>query len=152
VTNNTTSGSALVYPASTKTYTVTCSNTGSSVNVFQTVTVTAAASCTLPWGGTIASGASATAYQASSVPYGSTCTSQTRSCTNGTLSGTYTNQSCTVQGPASCSLPWGGTINSGQSTTAYQAATVPYGSSCVSQSRSCNNGSLSGTYQYQSCN
>src|SRR5688572_22735883 len=57
----------------------------------------------------------------------------------------------TVNPPASCSLPWGGSIVHGASVTAYQASTVPYGSSCVSQTRSCSNGSLSGSYQYQSC-
>ncbi len=81
------------------------------------------ASCSLPWGGTLASGSSVTAYLASSVPYGSSCTSETRTCTNGSLSGSYTNQSCTVQPPASCSSqtitwsgPGGGTNCSGSIT------------------------------------
>lgn len=52
--------------------------------------------CTLPWGGTIASGASVTAYQAANVACGGSCTSQTRTCNNGILSGTYTAQSCSV--------------------------------------------------------
>ena len=55
-----------------------------------------AVSCTLPWGGTINSGTSVTAYQVSSVTSPSTCPSQTRSCSSGTLSGTYTYQTCTV--------------------------------------------------------
>ena len=56
------------------------------------------ASCALPWGGTIAHGAWVTAYSASSVVCGSTCASvsQTRTCNNGVLSGTYTNQNCSV--------------------------------------------------------
>src|SRR3989338_4889438 len=53
-------------------------------------------SCTFN-GQTIASGSSVTAYQASSVAAGQTCTSQTRTCQNGSLSGSYTNTSCTVQ-------------------------------------------------------
>lgn len=57
----------------------------------------------------------------------------------------------TVNPPASCSLPWGGTLAHGGSVTAYQASSVSYGSSCVSQTRSCSNGTLSGSYQYQSC-
>ncbi len=58
------------------------------------VTVTAN-TCTSPWGGAaIASGSSITAWQASSATTPTTCTSQTRTCSNGTLSGTYTNQSC----------------------------------------------------------
>jgi Bacterial Ig domain len=52
-------------------------------------------SCTFN-GQTVASGASVTAYQSSSVPAGSSCTSQTRTCSNGTLSGSYTYSSCTV--------------------------------------------------------
>jgi hypothetical protein len=59
--------------------------------------------------------------------------------------------SLTVNAPASCSLPWGGTLAHGGSATAYQAATVSYGSSCSSETRTCSNGSLSGSYQYQYC-
>ncbi len=44
----------------------------------------------------VASGKTVTAYQDSSVPYGSTCSSQIRSCSNGILSGSFTNASCTV--------------------------------------------------------
>jgi hypothetical protein len=52
--------------------------------------------CNLPWGGTIDNGSSVTAYLNSSVAYGSACASETRTCSNGTLSGSYTNQSCSV--------------------------------------------------------
>lgn len=55
-----------------------------------------AGSCTFN-GKTIASGSSVTAYLASSVPAGQTCKSQVRACSNGTLSGTYANASCSVQ-------------------------------------------------------
>lgn len=130
----------------------TCSGTTLSGSYqYGSCSVQAGASCNLPWGGSIASGASTVAYAASSVAYGSSCSSETRYCTNGTLSGSYTNSSCTVQGPASCGLPWGGSIASGQSVTAYAASSVAYGSSCTSQTRSCSNGSLSGSYQYSSC-
>ncbi len=107
-------------------------------------------SCTLPWGGTLANGSSVTAYQASSVNSGDTCNSQTRTCTNGTLSGSYTNQSCTVVYP-SCTLPWGGTLANGSSVTAYQASSVNSGDTCNSQTRTCTNGTLSGSYTNQSC-
>jgi hypothetical protein len=62
--------------------------------------------CTLPWSGTIASGASVTAYQYATRTCSQTCTSQTRTCDNGTLSGSYTNQSCTQSGTweATCVL------------------------------------------------
>jgi hypothetical protein len=58
--------------------------------------LTAGAVCFLPWGGTIASGSSVTAYQSPSVPSGNPCISEVRTCTNGILSGTYTNQACVV--------------------------------------------------------
>lgn len=107
-----------------------------------------AAPCNLPWGGTIASGSNVTAYSSSSVSCGSTCSSQTRTCTNGTLSGTYTKQSCSVSSCASCNLPWGGTIASGSSITAYS---TDCGTCSTSQTRTCTNGTLSGTYTNQSC-
>ena len=43
------------------------------------------------------------------------------------------------------------TIANSASVTAYQSATVPSGQQCVSEQRTCGNGSLSGTYQYSSC-
>ena len=126
----------------------TCNNgTLSGSYIYQTCT----RSCTLPWGGTVASGSSFTAYQSSSVPYGSSCVSQTRTCTDGTLSGSYSNQTCNVAAPASCSLPWGGTVAHGGSVTAYASGSVPCGSSCTSQTRTCSNGTLSGSYTNSSC-
>jgi hypothetical protein len=59
-------------------------------------------SCTLPWGGTIANGASVTAYQAST---GNPCITQTRTCTNGVLSGSYTYQTCTNSDVLGCTDP-----------------------------------------------
>lgn len=59
------------------------------------------AACDLPWGGTLASGLSVAAYPSSSVACGSTCTPETRTCTDGTLSGSNTAQTCTV---GSCSF------------------------------------------------
>jgi len=65
-----------------------------------------AGSCTFN-GKTIASGSSVTAYLASSVPSGQTCSSQTRTCSNGTLSGTYAYSSCSVQvASGSHSIKW----------------------------------------------
>ncbi len=108
--------------------------------------------CTLPWGGTISNGQSVTAYSAAAGPVGQSCSTiaQARTCTNGTLSGSYTQQSCT---PRACTLPWGGTIASGASVTAYSAANAPVGQACntVAETRSCSLGVLSGTYAQQSC-
>ncbi len=52
--------------------------------------------CTLPWGGTLQSGSSVTAYQSSSVMAPANCQAQTRTCTDGTLSGSYAYSSCAV--------------------------------------------------------
>ena len=71
-----------------------------------TFTVGSAGSCTFN-GKTLASGSSVTAYLAASVPAGQTCKSQARTCSNGTLSGTYAYASCSVQsGSASHSIKW----------------------------------------------
>src|SRR5262245_13859281 len=61
------------------------------------------ANCTFS-GQTILSGGSVVAYLADSVAYGSTCTSQTRVCTNGTLTGSYDYSTCNVAAPASCTF------------------------------------------------
>jgi hypothetical protein len=62
-----------------------------------------AASCALPWGGTLAHGSTATAYQASSVGCGSSCASETLTCSNGTLGGgSYQYGACSV---AACDCP-----------------------------------------------
>ena len=128
----------------------TCTNgTLSGTYQYSACVVSPAASCT--WSGqSVAHGASVTAYQAASVPFGSSCVSQTRTCTNGTLSGSYTASSCVVGVASSCT--WNNaSVQNGQSVTAYQSATVPYGQQCTSQSRVCSSGALSGTYQYSAC-
>ena len=48
-------------------------------------------------GSSVANGASVTAYLSSSAPYGSSCQAQTRTCSNGVLSGSYSASSCSVQ-------------------------------------------------------
>jgi hypothetical protein len=53
-------------------------------------------SCTTPWGATLSEGQSVTAFQAASVACQSTCQSQTRTCSGGVLSGTYSEPSCSV--------------------------------------------------------
>jgi hypothetical protein len=92
------SGSQSVSPAQSTTFTATFTGSGGTAQCSTTLTVTTAttnASCT--WNGqTIASGSSVTAYQSSSVPNGSQCISETRTCSNGTLSGSFTNATCTV--------------------------------------------------------
>ncbi len=83
-------------PATTYYYAGYATNsTGTGYSADGTFT-TLANSCTgTPWG-TMLSGTSNTGYLTSSVTYPSTCTSEIRTCTNGTLSGSYTNTSCSV--------------------------------------------------------
>ncbi len=78
-----------------------------------------AASCTLPWGGTIASGISVTAFLNPTVTAPATCASdpsQTRLCTNGVLSGSYTNQNCSVLSPTATISASPTRVQSGNST------------------------------------
>jgi Tfp pilus assembly protein PilV len=49
----------------------------------------------------------------------------------------------------SCPLPWEGSIAHGLSVTAYQEDVTE---SCNNEIRTCNNGVLSGTYEFESCN
>ena len=106
-------------------------------------------------GVTVNHGDSRNFYSSSSVPYGYNCNDirLSRSCNDGTLSGSssYSFASCSVQSASGCTLPWGGSINHGQTITAFQSSSVPSGSTCNSQTRSCNDGVLSGTYGHQSC-
>jgi hypothetical protein len=101
--------------------------------------------------------ATRTKYQASSVAFGQTCSSetQTATCSNGTLnySGSFTYDSCSINDPAAC----GATANGAYaSRTRYQASSVAYGSTCSSEAQTalCTNGTLasySGSYAYDSC-
>lgn len=90
------------------------------------------------------------AYLASSVPAGQTCTSEERICTAGSFTGSYTYADCQVNAPAAC-LFNGKTIASGGSVIAYQNSSVPYGQTCVSEARSCHDGTLSGSYNFETC-
>jgi hypothetical protein len=124
----------------------------------QSCTAPTGCSCSSPWGTTVADGTSVTAYSVASTGCGATpCSSyaQSRTCNNGTLSGSAANQACTNATGCSCNLPWGGTLADGQSVTAYSTNAPGCGSSCtaVSQVRTCNNGVLSGaaTFSSQGC-
>lgn len=147
-------GYTFVSPSVTTTYTGTAAGPSGSQTCSRTITVIQPQSCTFN-GSTVAHGQSVTAYQSSSVPNGYSCVSQTRTCNNGTLSGSYTYPSCTVIAPpANCTLD-GVVVPHGTSRTFYSSLIAPTGSVCsaVSQSRTCTNGTLSGnsTYQYASC-
>lgn len=96
-------------------------------------------------------GAAITAFQAPTVPWDATCLSEARACDDGVLGGSFDNPACTVETALACSLPWGGTLGHAQAATAYQNATVPFESECVSEQRTCLNGDLSGNWIIQAC-
>lgn len=80
--------------------------------------------CALPWGGSTPDGTSVTAYQAPSVPCTSSCVSQLRTCSAGTLSGSYAFNACA---PQSCA----------PSYASYGCAGTSYVPSCVSNCYAC---------------
>ncbi|MGZ3773957.1 MAG: hypothetical protein ACXVCY_13655 [Pseudobdellovibrionaceae bacterium] len=93
---------------------------------------------------------SVVAYQNSAVPYGSSCVSENRVCTNGVLNGSYAYAKCEIDAAASCLFD-GKTVSDGQNVVAYQNSSVPAGKTCASESRKCNNGALTGSYSFSSC-
>lgn len=150
------SGSTTVAPSATTAYNCYGYNSTYGAGAWNNFTLTVYASCALPWSGTIQHGQSVTAYRHQNVGSGQTCTSETRTCTNGTLSGTYRYQSCTVASASNCTLD-GVTVNHGDSRTFYNIQTAPQGETCSSGghslSRTCTDGTLSGSssYQYANC-
>ncbi len=93
------SGAIAVSPVKNAVYTIVCKGAGGSVTKSATVTVSAPPppkGCTFN-NKAVASGKSVTAYKASSVAFGGKCASQQRTCTNGTLSGSYAYPSCVVK-------------------------------------------------------
>ncbi len=152
----TANGNTTVSPGATTVYNGTATGPGGTVSCTGNRTLTVNQSCTAPWGSTVTHGTSVTAQQAFTVPYGSSCVSQSRTCTNGSLSGTYQYATCTVNPPANCTLN-GVTVNHGNSQTFYATQSPPAGQFCASSSysqlRTCTNGTLSGSsaFQYATC-
>lgn len=93
----------------------------------------------------LSEGQSVTAYL-NSTPETGGCISQTRDCTNSILSGSYAFATCR-SGAKSC-LFNGRTVQSQESVTAYSALV---GTSCVFETRSCQDGVLSGSFPYALC-
>lgn len=74
-------------------------------------------------------GQSIKAYTSSSVPSGSVCQEINRTCNNGSLSGTGSFTSCSVNAPSSClfnstQIPHGGSVR------AYATSSVAFGQTC----------------------
>ena len=112
-------------------------------------TVGSPLSCTGTSWGTVAHGNSVTAYSSPSVAWNASCTSETRTCDNGTLGGSYLYTSCYSAAPLSCTGTSWGTVAHGASVTAYSEA-APAGA-CSAQTRTCTNGSLDGSYTATGC-
>lgn len=100
---------------------------------------------------TLSSGQSITAFQNSSADSEENCVSETRTCTNGTLSGSYNYSVCEISAPTAC-LFNGETVADGEMVLAYRTQSIELGAECESEYRSCKNGQLSGRFQYASCN
>ncbi|WP_291516667.1 discoidin domain-containing protein [Bdellovibrio sp. ArHS] len=110
---------------------------------------TAPASCLFA-GRTVNSGSSVVAYATSMVANGVPCQSQTRTCSNGVLSGSWQFASCVSEQPASC-LFNGQTIPHGGSRVLYLNSAADSAGRCPTETRVCSNGVLSGTAQHASC-
>lgn len=128
----------------------TCNNgVLSGSNQYASCSINLPASCLFN-GQTIPSGYSVNAYLNSTVAFGELCSTETRYCVDGALSGSNQYASCVVDQPASC-LFNGQTIADGQSINAFLNSSVSYGNLCQGEVRTCKNGVLSGTNQYASC-
>ena len=101
-------------------------------------------------GDVVTNGNDVVAYQFENVPFGETCQSQRRVCTNGTLSGSYTAPACTVQPAATCVFN-GNTLQNGETVEAFSTASVSFGQTCSSEIRTCSNGTLSGSNTFADC-
>lgn len=98
-----------------------------------------------PWGDVV-SGYSNTAYSSTTPASSCASASQVRTCTNGTMGGSFTNTTCTN---GCTGTPWGN-VPHGYGNTAYFTSASD---NCASQAqwRSCSNGSLSGSAPYGGC-
>jgi hypothetical protein len=99
----------------------------------------------------IQSGSTITAFQNSSVSFGSVCLSEQRGCNSGVLSGSFEFATCVPDAPASC-LFNGLNISHGNTVIAFLESSVPNGHLCTQEIRSCDNGTLNGSYTFSSCN
>ena len=97
------------------------------------------------WSSDVSHGSSIVTYRTSRVAYGLSCESQTRVCTDGTLSGSYTATACMIDPPTWCmfgttSVPHGATVMAASSSWP-----------CAYQPRLCSNGILQWTYTQSIC-
>lgn len=111
------------------------------------------ASCTFN-GKTVTAGATVTAYERSTVPYGQSCKPATLTCNNGEFSPDLSKvpyASCTVGAPAACQVA-GTTLAHGLTKAFYTKSSADYGEKCPTVQVSCSNGIPSTTQTvYTSC-
>jgi peptidoglycan hydrolase-like protein with peptidoglycan-binding domain len=136
----------------------TCSNgvlSGNTAYRYSTCSAVSSGSCTLN-DSTVANGSSQLFYSVSAAPSGSLCSSlsQTRTCSNGTLSGDAAYQYGSCSDTTGCILD-GAPVQSGAARVFYSATSVAYGTLCssIGATRTCTNGVLSGdaTYNHATC-
>ncbi len=101
-------------------------------------------------GGTVPNGGNVIAFRNDTVSAGETCASQTRTCNNGYLSGNYSFSTCNEAKPMACFFN-NSTLQHADSITAYATASVLEGGICLSQTRTCQNGVLRGSYNFKGC-
>jgi hypothetical protein len=101
-------------------------------------------------GRTIPSGTSVTAFQNGSAAASANCVSQTRTCTNGKLSGSYNYSLCSETEYAGCVFN-GRPLAHNETVKAFLASTTAVGAACKEETRKCVNGALSGSYSFSAC-
>lgn len=103
-------------------------------------------------GSTVFHNTSVTAYRDAVVPFGGTCVTQQRSCTNSYLSGDFKYSSCQVEQAKTCQL-FGRTFNHGDVVDAFASSQVEYNQSCSGGRRQCINGKFDGNedFIFESC-
>ncbi len=117
------------------------------------------ARCENPRGGTaIEHNKSIIAYKNATVQYGQNCNTiaEKRFCNNGTLWGSYTHSSCSVEQGKSCTTPWHTTLKDWEKIKAYKKPSYNFSEDCnsenLSERRTCENWTLKGSYIYWICN
>ncbi len=112
-------------------------------------TPTAFASCMFA-GKKINHGSSINTYETAEVPYATVCNAQVRVCTDGVLSGTFTNTACRMLPIKEC-IVGGLKLSNGSSATFFLDSVAPPGELCKGEERVCTKGVLSGTYTNTEC-
>ncbi|MCX6804030.1 MAG: hypothetical protein NTY48_05700 [Candidatus Diapherotrites archaeon] len=123
------SPATVLFPAAGSSKSWTCDGLYGGTTASCTATHSSAMDCTQS-GVTVPHGSSATFYLTASVPFGSSCQSESRTCTNGTLSGSYAEVSCSILPQNGGWSAWTSCLNESQSRTCNNPAPACGGNSC----------------------